>query len=277
MRVALGGAMRTLLPGSISLLPLGLVAFGLAAPAKAGDLEVAPLYKAATPVVIPFSWNGFYVGGHVGGHWGSDEISTATDAGLPGFGPAGAASIDALSTTTLHPHRFIGGVQAGYNWSGSGGVLGIEVDASWLGGTATRTLAGIPAISPLDVLTNSTQASFLSTYRLRWGAAFEHALFFVTAGFAIGTLKTTDTMAQVGLPAASTTNTATKAGLAVGGGIDYAFTDNWSAGFEYLYIALQSFDTTIPATPGNSDDITVTHKYSDSIARFVLNYRLGGT
>jgi hypothetical protein len=159
------------------------------------------MYKAPLPVVIPFSWSGFYVGGHAGGHWGSDEISTVTDPA--GFGPAGAAAIDAFSTA-LHQHGFIGGGQIGYNWSGSGGVLGIEIDASWLGGTASRTLTGIPVINPLDALSNSTRASFLSTYRLRWGAGFEHALFFVTAGMAVGTLKTTDTMAQVGLPAAST-------------------------------------------------------------------------
>src|SRR5438270_11224826 len=99
--------MRKLLPGSMAL-----VALGMAAPAMAADLEVAPMYKAPLPVVIPFSWSGFYVGGHAGGHWGSDEISTVTDTGVPGFGPGGAAAIDAFSTA-LHPHGFIGGGQIG--------------------------------------------------------------------------------------------------------------------------------------------------------------------
>jgi outer membrane immunogenic protein len=264
--------MRKLLPGSVAL-----VVLGLSVSAMAADLEVGgPAYKAARPVVRAYDWTGFYVGGNVGGHWGDDKISTTTDAG-GGFGAAGAAAIDAASGTRLHPNGFIGGVQGGYNLEGSGGVWGIEVDANWLGGSAMRTLSGIPA--PVNVMTNSIQATFLSTVRMRWGTTMlsDRALIFVTAGFAFETLKTNDTMVHAGGVLTATNNTATQPGLAAGGGVEYAFTDNLSAKAEYLFINVKNVDTTIPGTvAGNPDTIAVTHSYSDHIGRFGLNFKFGG-
>jgi outer membrane immunogenic protein len=263
--------MWKLLPGSVAL-----IALGLSIPAMASDLEVAgPAYKAARPVVRAHDWTGFYVGGNVGGHFGSDKISTLTDPGFEGSADAGLA-IDAAAPTTLHPKGFIGGVQAGYNLEGSGGVFGIEVDANWLGGSATRTLTAIPVIDPRDVMTNTAQATFLSTLRMRWGttAISDRTLLFVTAGFAFATLKTTDTMGHFGI-VTSTTNTTTQPGLAAGGGFEYAFTDNWSAKFEYLFVNIKSVGTTIPGVVGN-DAIAVSHDFSDHIGRFGLNFKFGG-
>jgi len=81
-------------------------------PALAADMAV----KAPPPTPAPVSsWTGWYVGANVGGHWGTDKITTTTDAG-GGFGPDGAAAIDAASPISLRPEGVIGGVQAGYNW-----------------------------------------------------------------------------------------------------------------------------------------------------------------
>jgi outer membrane immunogenic protein len=266
--------MRKLLPGSVAL-----VALGLSIPAMAADLEVGgPAYKAARPVVRVYYWTGFYVGGNVGGHWGSDKITTITDANFEGLGPTAGAAIDTVSPITLHPKGFIGGVQAGYNLEGSGGVFGIEVDANWLGGSASRTLTGIPVIDPRDVMTNTSQATFLSTLRMRWGTAAitDRALLYVTAGFSFATLKTTDTMGHFGnAVVTSTSNSTTQPGLAAGGGFEYAFTDNWSAKFEYLFINIKNFDTTIPGVAGN-DNIAVTHQFTDHIGRFGMNFKFGG-
>jgi outer membrane immunogenic protein len=269
--------MSKLLPGSVALIALGMsIPAGISIPAMAADMEPvgAPAYKATRPVMRAYDWTGFYVGGNVGGHWGSDKISTVADAA--GFGDAGAAAIDAAASTTLHPTGFIGGLQAGYNLEGSGGVFGVEVDANWLGGSATRTMTNVPVIN--DALTDTAQATFLSTMRLRWGTTVvsDRSLFFVTGGLAFATLKTTDTFARVGNVTTSTSNSTTKVGLTAGGGFQYAFTDNLSARFEYLYVAVKNADATIPATPGNLDDIVVTHGYSDHIGRFGLDYKFGG-
>ena len=265
--------MQKLLPGSI------LTMLGLAASAMAGDLEIpepfpAPPYKAPAPAPIAFTWGGFYLGGNVGGHWGSDEIATAAEslalpeAGLP-------ATVDAASPVTLNPRGFEGGAQAGYNIAGIGGVWGVEVDVNARGGTASRTLSGIRDLTAADALSNSAQAGFLSTFRMRWGVPYDRLLFYFTGGFALGTLTTTDTFAQVGLPIQSVSASTTRAGIAAGAGVDFAITPNWWARAEYLFIDMQNFTTTIPASaPGAFDSITVTHKYTDNILRFALNYRL---
>src|SRR5690242_20336216 len=106
--------------------------------ASAADLPARTYTKAPVMVAPAFNWSGFYLGGSVGGHWGNDRITTTTDT-AGGFGVAGAAAIDALSPTTLKPQGFIGGVQAGYNWQVNTFLVGVEADASWLDGTATRT------------------------------------------------------------------------------------------------------------------------------------------
>jgi outer membrane immunogenic protein len=257
--------MRKLLPGSI------LAVLGLAMPAMAGDLEIpgpfpAPPYKAPAPVPIAFSWGGFYVGGHVGYHWGSDQITTASD-------PA-VAALDAASGTFLHPHGFEGGGQAGYNIAGIGGVWGVEVDVNGRGGSASRTLTAIPGLPAPDALSNATQAGFLSTFRMRWGVPYDRLLFYITGGFAVGTLKTTDTFAQVGLPAQSISASTTRAGIAAGAGVDFAITPDWWARAEYLFIDMQNFTVVIPPSPAGADSIAVTHSYRDNIVRFALNYRL---
>ena len=267
--------MRKLLPGSVAL-----IAVVLTIPAMAGDLEVpaAPAYKAAPPVTRAYDWTGFYVGGNAGGHWGTDKVTTVTDADFDLLGPASGAAIDGASPATLHPSGFIGGVQAGYNLEGSGGVFGIEVDANWLGGSATRSLTGIPLVAS-DAMTNTTQVTFLSTFRLRWGttALSDRSLLFVTAGFALETLKTTDTMGHFGSAiVTSTSGSTTQPGLAAGGGFEYAFTNNVSAKVEYLYIAVKNVGTTIPATVFGGDSIAVNHDYSDQIVRFGMNFKFGG-
>jgi outer membrane immunogenic protein len=267
--------MRKLLLGSMVLIVLGP-----GTPAMAADLEVgAPAYKAARPVLRAYDWDGFYVGGNVGGQRGADKITTITDVNFEGLGAAAGTAIDASSPVTLNPTGFIGGLQAGYNLEGSGGVFGIEVDANWLGGSASRSLTAIPVINPLDVMTNATQATFLSTLRMRWGttALSDRSLLFVTAGFAFATLKTTDSMGHGGNAVITTaSNSTTEAGLAAGGGFEYAFTDNISAKVEYLFITVKNVGTTIPATAGNADSIAVTHNYSDQIGRFGLNFKFGG-
>jgi outer membrane immunogenic protein len=264
----------------LSLGSVALIALGLTAPAMAADLEATgPAYKAARPVVRAYDWTGFYIGGNVGGHFGSDKLTTTTDVNFEGLGLISGAAIDAAAPTTLHPSGIIGGVQAGYNMESMAGVFGLEVDANWLGGPTTRTLTAIPVIDPRDVMTNTTQATFLSTVRMRWGTAAltDRSLFFVTAGFAFATLKTTDMMGHLGNTViTSNTNTTTQPGLAAGGGFEYAFTDNLSARVEYLFINIKRIDTAIPATAAGSDGISVSHDLSDHIGRFGLNYKFGG-
>jgi outer membrane immunogenic protein len=246
-------------------------------PALAADLG-RPVYKAPPPAppAPVYSWTGWYVGANIGGHWGTDKITTTTDTG-GGFGPAGAAAIDATSPTTLKPQGVIGGVQAGYNWQINTWLFGIEGDADWLGGSASRTIPPgvIPVINSGDFMIDSVKATFLATVRPRVGVVFDHLLLYATGGLAVETIKTTDTFGHFGGTIVTTTsNTTTRAGWTVGGGLEYAFANNWSAKLEYLFVDMGSFDAAIPGTAaGFPDVITVHHKYTDNIFRGGLNYQ----
>jgi outer membrane immunogenic protein len=273
------------------LLGIGVFAL-LSCPAFAADL---PMRAAPTPVATVFSWTGLYVGANVGGHWGSDSISTT--ANPVGFPPP---NIDALSPTTLKPQGVTGGFQMGYNWQINNFVFGLEGDANWLGGTASRHLVFPPANaaagSPMD---NSINGRFLGTFRPRAGITFDRLFLYATGGVALGSVKTTDSFCNDGCAVfngfsstpVSANGSATKVGWTVGAGAEWAITDTWSIKVEYLYVDLGSFDASIPGAqsqnpnnvacgaggPGNTFgigncSIVVHHRDTDNIARVGVNY-----
>jgi len=251
--------------------------------ASAADLpRKAPAYTPPPPPQV-YNWTGFYIGGNAGGHWGTDKITTTTNP--VALGAAVAAELDSRSPVSLHPDGFIGGIQLGYNWQVNNWFIGIEGDANWLGGTASRTLgfAGAALVNPGDIMTNSSEAKFLATIRPRVGITFDRILLYATGGVAFGTVKTNDTFCGFGCPPGdpsvvqAVSATTTRTGWTVGGGLEYGITNNWSVKAEYLYVDLGSFDTVMPtcASCGFPTDITVHHKYTDNIARAGLNYRFG--
>jgi opacity protein-like surface antigen len=60
----------------------------------------------------------------------------------------------------------------------------------------------------------------------------------------------------------------TRAGEAIGLGVEYAVLDSWTLKAEYLYLNYSSFDTFIPSLP-----ITVHNQFVDNVARQGLNHR----
>ena len=100
--------MKKFLLGGAAFFVLSAVA------ANAADMPIkAPDYKAPAP----FSWTGYYVGGHIGYGWGDFDVVDAN------IGPT--------QTTHLHPSGWFGGGQIGYNVQfASRWVLGLEIDIS---------------------------------------------------------------------------------------------------------------------------------------------------
>jgi outer membrane immunogenic protein len=136
-------------------------------------------------------------------------------------------------------------------------------------------LTGFPVIATGDFMTNSVRAEFLGTVRGRLGAIFNQALLFVTGGLAIGTVKTSGSFGHFGGSEIETASeTTTRAGWTIGGGLEYAFAPNWSAKIEYLYVDLGNFDLTLPSSPDGAPDSTTVHnRCTDNIVRVGLNYR----
>ncbi|MGB8487350.1 MAG: porin family protein, partial [Xanthobacteraceae bacterium] len=105
-----------------ALVAASALAVALAGQAAAADLPVAPAYRAA-PIVVPYNWNGYYIGANVG--WSRAQSNVSFAANPAGF-PADAASINTASQNRLTSNSVTGGAQTGYNWQAGNILAGIE-------------------------------------------------------------------------------------------------------------------------------------------------------
>jgi outer membrane immunogenic protein len=119
----------------------------------------------------------------------------------------------------------LGGVHAGYNWQTNQLVLGIEADFDASGVRGTDQ----PPISSPGTL--ALKNDWQSSVRLRAGYAWDRFLLYTTGGVAFADDKETLTVTVD--PSYSQTNTLT--GWTVGGGLEYALTNNWIGRVEVRY------------------------------------------
>jgi outer membrane immunogenic protein len=103
------------------------------------------------------------------------------------------------------------------------------------------------------------------------------AIAYVTGGLSVGEVMTAGTVFGFD-PFGNPVNTIvsshnTKAGYAVGGGLEGRVVGNWTAKIEYLYLDLGTL-TTIPATaPGATTAAAFTSRITDNLMRVSVNYK----
>ena len=266
-----------------------LTAVGAVA-AQAADLPTRKEAPAPVFVPPPFTWTGFYIGLNAGGLWPSGGRSASlfdpaagTDGGFIGAGfPGGLGSQSA---------GFLGGGQAGYNWQTGAFVLGVETDFD--GSTVSKSFnnvgtpfagAGVPALLAGDFLSVNGKASlsWLGTTRGRVGFVAtpdNRLMIYATGGIAYGggtsnfsAFDSTTGSFWTGSPSS------TRVGWTIGGGVEYAVTNNITIKGEYLYADLgsSSFNSignaaSAIAFPG----VVVSGKlsYNASIFRAGVNYK----
>src|SRR6476646_5307242 len=91
----------------------------------------------------------------------------------------------------------------------------------------------------------------------RFGVAFDRALVYGKAGWVFGGF---DWNASV--PLGSIQGSATLNGLLIGLGLEYAFTNNWTAKFEYDYLGFNSKNVSFTASCPTCTPATVTQNVS---------------
>ena len=182
---------------------------GVSGAAFAADLPQRTFAPAAAVYApTPFSWTGVYVGANAGYAYGV-------------FPTAG--KIDSFANPSGGE---IGGT-VGYNYQYGHFVFGGEGDLGYNNLKATQTVA-----------TGTTKASvgWMATERLRAGFAVDRALLYVTGG-----LAQADVEGQFANKAGiGKTQKGWRTGGVIGGGVEYALTNNVSLKAEYLYAPLQS-------------------------------------
>jgi outer membrane immunogenic protein len=221
-----------------------LAAMGLAIAATAAfGADVSPgrqlpLPRAVATYVPFFTWNGAYVGINAGYGFGSSQW---TD------------TVTRISTNKFGINGGLVGGTLGYNLQLSTVVVGIEGDLDWSGIKGSTT---VNCVSSCE-----TSNSWLGTARGRIGYAFDRFLPYFTGGAAFGAVKGS----VLGFGSFSET----KVGWTLGGGLEYAFADNWTTKLEYLYVDLGSAHCNAACSGGDPFDVT----FKTGIVRGGVNYK----
>jgi outer membrane immunogenic protein len=220
---------------SVLLASVGIVTLAaLAGPAGAADLprRYEPVVKAPIYAPMVYNWTGFYIGINGGGAWGHSAWDSTS-----GFDLSGG---------------LVGGT-AGYNWQTGPWVFGIEGDIDW-----TNIEGKTNAACPLGCTTGN---GWLGTVRGRVGYAFDRIMPYFTAGLAVGDIKASTPL----FAGKSETN----AGWTVGGGLEVAIMNNWTAKAEYLYVDLGEINCGINCGALINDKVN----FTSHILRGGINYR----
>ncbi len=255
---------RKLLLSSVAVATLSCSA------ALAADLPVQP-----PPVYVPpaFTWTGFYLGANLG--FGGDRFvypfSAGAVDGSAGFG--GSVSITSEGV--------LGGGQVGYNWEFPNNfVLGFETDfdGAAIRGKVTANAGGGLGGGLFGAAAEiGSTINYIGTVRARAGYAWDRFLVYGTGGFAYGRV-TSSASATVGTDSGggggsiSASQTSGRVGWTVGGGFEYAITQNLTVKTEYLYVNLgtpTAFDQTLLGVVG----VNVGEKTTANIVRAGLNYK----
>jgi outer membrane immunogenic protein len=246
------------------LLSAAVIVAATSVSANAADMGMP--YKAAPVAQSVYNWTGFYVGGNAGG-------------GIANSSHLDPDCFDCANTKFQEAFGMVG-LTAGYNYQFGHTVLGIEGDYNWSSVDKTKDF----------VIGNGGTTHFkmdeFATLRARAGLALDQTFLYATAGVAFAHIQNT-TFFDGSNPAtaeAFSSEDKWKAGLAVGGGIEFALTHNWTLKGEYMLMQFQNSDATVLPIPANFGTggtcefrpaVNCRMNYSESIqmARVGLNYR----
>jgi opacity protein-like surface antigen len=172
----------------------GALVFSFCTCAVAADLTRRP----PPPLAPVYTWNGFYVGGFLGGVTSNE---TATD-------PFGF-------TASPDPSGFLGGVQAGYNYQvAPNWLIGIEGELGWTSA-------------------NGSSQGFTSDHR--WYDTLDGRLGYVMGSWLLYAKGGAAWMnADYSVPGLSVNITRT--GWNIGGGAEFMLAPQWSAKAEYNFL-----------------------------------------
>ncbi|MBZ6079424.1 outer membrane protein, partial [Microvirga puerhi] len=152
-----------------------------------------------------FTWTGFYVGVNAGYGWNTNNENVF----VPGIGFVDSGSNGG----------FVGGGQIGYNYQFNQFVVGVEGDVQYADVNRHRNNDFLFVTPGFVGANNNNNNDWFGTVRARAGFAFDRALIYATGGFAFN---------------------GDNGGWTVGGGVEYAFTNNLTAKVEGLYVNIDN-------------------------------------
>jgi iron complex outermembrane recepter protein len=249
---------RTFLPGIPfaaylgvrGTLPSGVLAFADTPPPIVSKAPSPDWTASRSPVV---NWTGIYLGLNGGFSFGGSNWTDSVTGGSSGnFGTSG----------------FVFGGTLGANYQVGAVVFGIEADGDWTdaSGFGTFTATSSTSLCAGGCLTKN---SWLGTARGRVGYAYDRFLVYGTAGAAFGNVQASFSNDSV--------SSAPEAGWTAGAGVEVAFSPNWTAKAEYLFVDLSNGSCTTDCAIANANGPAlipnIAVKFNESIVRGGVNYR----
>ena len=279
--------------------------------AGAADLPPAAPLPAKAPIVAvkPWSWTGCYLGANAGGARAHNVADLSPSGSYlnavgpfppPNTGGTGdfAADISALSNSyDMTNTGWEAGGQLGCNGQWGAVVVGLEGDWQWthLGTSADAAHAAFPNVgNPLFTDPAHTEhvdvtQRWFATARARAGfTPWERVLVYATGGIAWANYQSTIAVNFATVPLGFLSQpfngamhggsaTTTQVGPVVGGGVEWAITNNWTVKAEYLYMRFDGFAYNSPLTaaalpfaPGYSWNTNITPR--EQVVRVGVNY-----
>ncbi len=197
---------------------------GVATSAFAADLPTRKAPPAPAPVYMPPVFT--WTGFYVGVNGGGAFANGGGDFGNPDGGEVGGT--------------------VGYNYQLGQIVLGVEGDWDW----SSLNQNGVNFVGPYK-----NNIDDILTARARLGYAIDRTLLYVTGGYA-------GADEEIKFPGLASNDTWRNGGV-IGGGVEYAFTNNISAKAEYLYAPFGNSTNLM----GAKSDLNL------SLVRVGLNYK----
>jgi opacity protein-like surface antigen len=301
---------------------------GLAIAASGVFIGIAA--AAADPLPGAYNWGGLYAGLNVGGVWDNgslrdsgttvsyppfalvDTTGAIFTRGIPTFVPGTIPLPAAVRSSSNGNGSFMGGGQLGHNWQWGPTVFGLEADIQGLDASQRFTLVTTPGQLTLPGLVNNfsgggtIERSVQGSLRGRLGYAWDRLMLYGTTGVALTELHTRATYNYTfALPPGFTpvpgitnpTNTTNsfshgqaRAGITLGGGVEYGLWETISLGLEYRHtffgtagLNLGSTPTTVSlmnvAVPGGivtpGSPVTARYRLDTDAIMMRLNYHFG--
>ena len=206
---------------------VNLLALTIAGQAIAADFPI----KAAEPFAERFSWTGCNAGMHVGGGFASksitDPVLLVQDTLL------GAGTTTGITTVSPEPKGVVVGAQIGCDYQFlSSIVIGIEGAVS---GSTMRGRSHVLLPATGDAALVQVNTDFLPSLTARIGYAFDNVLLYATGGAALAGDQFEVSGGLTGVGPYDFRGLDNRLGWVIGGGVEWAFSRNWSTFLEYDY------------------------------------------
>jgi outer membrane immunogenic protein len=236
---------------------VGLIAMSMGAPAFAGDFP-APTYSGAPIYVAPiYDWSGAYLGAN--GGWGSSHNcwDFTTSAG------------DFVASEGCHnANGGTAGGQIGIRWQSNAMVFGIEAQGNWADLNGSNVSLFFPDAA------NKSGINAFGLFTGQIGYAWDNVLLYAKGGAAM--TNTSYSVSSVAGVLAGTTPDQTRWGAAVGAGLEYGFSPNWTVGIEYDHLFMGSRTVSFTDVTNGSLFGTDSTRQDVDLVTVRVNYRWGG-